>query len=374
MSNQPCVRKPWNYESLFHSGESFYNEVFKCFSQAKSSIHIEAHYFDNGLLGRKFSLQIINALERGIEVYLILDGLSPLCQKNSTLKNLLLIKGAHIREFNPLPWRTFSWRALATLNQRNHKKMLLIDKKVAFVGSYNIDTRQMSYGVGSENWHDCGVRVEGPGVQNLYKGFKDTWHFCHFPHRKINPLRIASPQVDSGVRLNHHKSWRSLFFNDIIKRIDDAKFRVWITNPYFVPDKKMLLALRNAQMRGVEVIILIPQKSDLKLFPLINFIFIKSLITSGVQVYEYRPRILHAKTVLIDSWTMIGSSNLNSRSQKHDWEIDIILSSPKSLSELEDRFNNDLLSSTLVKSSNIFKRFGFKSFVSPFLIGSKYFL
>lgn len=374
MNKMLPTNRPWHEEELFHTAESFYSHIFHNIQKARKSILIEAHYFDDKFLGKRVSSKLIKALEKGIEVYIIIDGLSPIGKKNSPLRNLLLQKGAHIRMFNPLPWKFFTLRGLAKLNHRNHKKMILIDKRIAYLGSYNIDTRQLSSGKGSENWHDCGVRVTGPAVKNLTEGFMDTWHYCHLPNRRVNPLKIDPPRKSCIVRLNHHRSWRKVFFNDIIERINNAKDKVWITNPYFVPDKKMINALLNAHNRGVDISILLPQKSDMRLFPLINFIFIKSLINLGVKVYEYKPRILHAKTIIIDNWPMIGSSNLNSRSQKHDWEIDIVLCKQESLYELEERFKSDLKQSSLLKSVKPFKKFGYKTLASPILIGTKYFL
>lgn len=361
----------WEEEVLFHNAENFYSDIINSFSNATKSIHIEAHYFDEKTLGLKIIKSLLKALERNIEVYLILDGISPLSRKNSLLRKLLEVRGAHIRTFNPLPWRKLTPRNIYKINQRTHKKLILVDKKIAYVGSYNIDTRQLSYGKGAEGWSDCGVRIKGKELSRIFQGFWDTWNFCKYPHRKIKPL---SPQTKSLVRLNHHKFWRRFYLDDIINRINAAKDTIWITNPYFVPDKRMKDSLLQAHLRGVEVIIIIPQKSDLKLFPLINFIFLKSLVLKGIKVYEYLPSILHTKNIIIDNWTIIGSSNLNSRSQKHDWELDIVLTKKSSITELKNRFLKELSLSKIVTSVPAIKKFGVQSLASPLIVGSKYFL
>ncbi len=348
-----CTRSnsEWSDELLFHTGEDFYNDVITSILEAHKSIYIEAHYFDEKYLGRKIVKALLSALERNIDVYLILDGVSPLSKKNSLLKKLLDIKGAHIRVFNPLPWRSLSLKNIVKLNQRTHKKLILVDKATAYVGSYNIDSRQLNFGKDAENWADCGVRVQGAPVKYMLKVFWDTWNFCNHPYRKLKP--IESGPSNYPVRLNHHQSWRKFFLDDIIFKINQAKGKVWITNPYFVPDQRMKEALLNAHKRGVNVVILIPQKSDLKLFPLINFLFFKSLVTNGVKVFEYLPSILHTKNIIIDKWVMIGSSNLNSRSQKHDWELDIVLTKKESIHELYEYKSLFIL--VFDKSSNVKK-------------------
>lgn len=368
-----CTHKniSWDQEVLFHTGEDFYNDIIKSIRLAKESIYIEAHYFDEKYLGRKVTKELLKALGRNITVYLVLDGMSPLSRKKSLLRRTLKLHGAHIRIFNPMPWHSFSLFHLFKVNQRTHKKLILIDQMSAYIGSYNIDTRQLRYAKGSENWSDCGVLIQGPEVTKIIAGFWDAWNFCKYPKRK---LKSFNPEANSIVRLNHHKSWRNFYLDDIIERINRAKDNIWITNPYFVPDSRMKDALLLAHQRGVDVTIIIPQKSDLKLFPLINFIFFKSLLYKGVKVFEYLPSILHTKNIIIDNWIILGSSNLNSRSQKHDWELDIVLSHKTSIKELKHRFRSDLSQSKHINQTVTFKKFGFKSLASPLIVGSKYFL
>jgi cardiolipin synthase len=358
-------------EKLYFNGDSFYESIFKKFRAAKKSVYIEAHYLDDNRLGQTFYLNLCEVLDRGVAVFMVVDGFSPQSKKLVHWFNELERKGAHISFFHPLPWRQFSIRGIFRLNQRSHKKVVIVDKKTAYLGSFNIDTRQMSRTYGGENWHDIGIKVKGKSrIKHILNGFYDTWSYT----KNIKKNKESELNLHSTIRLNHSRSLRKQYFNDLVKKIYDAKERIWITNPYFVPDHKMIRALEHAFRNGIDVKIIIPEKSDLKLFPLINSLFYRELIKKGVCVYEYTPDILHSKVMIIDNWFMIGSSNLNSRTQKHDWEIDIILQKPKSHHELERRFVKDLYHSKKVTLGIIGERFGGKEYTFPFLRAAKYFL
>jgi cardiolipin synthase len=325
--------KHWRRETLFHTADKFYQSVFNEMNVAKVSIVLEIHYLDDSRLGKSFFKYILKTLNRGIKVFIILDGFSP--SSKNLHKWIILYKrrGGKISYFNPLPWKEMSLRNIFRLNQRSHKKVILIDKKII-------------------------------------NGFYDAWEHC----RRIKFRFKELPNTHSLVRLNHRCNCRSYFFNDLIERIQSANYKVWITNPYFVPDFKLIKALANAKKNGIDVKIIIPQKSDLKLFPLINSIFYRDLIKQGIEVYEYKPRILHAKTIIIDDWYMVGSSNLDSRTQKHDWEIDVILKDTKNHKEMRQRFLSDIRNSNLLTYQYILYKFKGLEFSFSFLKVIKYFL
>lgn len=359
-----------NNEKLFHTGDEFYEHVFNDIRSAEQSIHVEIHLMDDGKLGRKFSTEIFKALDRGIQVFAIADGFTFTSNRLKRWVGIFQRKGGRISYFNPLPWRSPSLRGLLKLNQRNHKKVILIDGKIAYLGSYNIDTRQMSREFGGQGWHDIGVRVTGEVVNDIFKGFYDSWNYCFNYQRVLYKHEYTA----HSIRLNHRDDLRKKYFRDIIRKIDNANRRIWITNPYFVPDDKMIAAIKGAHKRGVDIRIIIPQKSDLKLFPLINSLYYRDLVKSGVKVYEYKLSILHAKMMIIDEWMMIGSSNLNSRTQKHDWEIDVVLKQPSTKNELVARFLGDLRSSQKITYRYVVNKFNDKQITIPFLKAIRYFL
>lgn len=357
-------------EELYHNGDDFYCQVFESIKFASSSLHFEIHYMDDLRLGKEFFKAVIGALKRGVKVQVIIDGLTP---NTPTLRKWLILYkryGGEIVFFHPVPWRIPCVDGFFKLNKRSHKKVILIDAKTAYLGSFNIDTRQMSRAYGGEGWRDIGIKVQGEIIKTIKSGFDDTWNHC-VGNKNYN---YTGPCVDSTIRLNHHANWRRIYFDNLVSKISEAKTRIWITNPYFVPDFRMLDAFKKAALKGVDVKILLPQKSDLSLFPLINSIFYRDLLKHGVEVYEYIPSILHAKTMIIDDWMMLGSSNLNSRTAKHDWEIDIVLTNVHVKMEFADRFINELPQSVKLTYKSVLDKFRKRSFYFPVIRALKYFL
>jgi cardiolipin synthase len=353
-------------EQLFHHGDDWFSSLFTEISNAKHCLLLEIHYMDDGKVGKELFRLLINALERGVTVKLIVDGLT----FNGLLKRywskILIRKGAQLAIFNPLS----SVKGLLSINKRSHKKVVIIDGQSAWVGSYNMDTRQMSVAEGGESWKDCGLKLNGGIVKKITHGFYHAWSFCH----NIEKKRLEPVFMSPTLRLNHHHKLRKHYLSNLINKINKAKDRVWIENPYFVPDHQLCFALIQAAKRGVDIKIILPRKSDLKLFPLINFFFYKHLVSKNIAIFEYIPHILHKKVFIVDQWMMLGSSNLNSRTQKHDWEIDVALEKAESKKELESEFIKDLSQSKLVDLEQKRMFFGVSRFLRPFFVGIKYFL
>lgn len=360
-------RSEQHTEKLFHFGNEWFETLFEEMSSAQSAILLEIHFVDDSIIGKKLFKILIDALERGVSVKLIVDGFSASGRFGKKWSKLLIRKGAQYAVFNGL----HSLRGVLTLlNQRSHKKVVVIDGKRAWVGSYNMDSRQLPISHGGEEWRDCGVRVTGPVVKSIIHGFYHAWSFCH----QLEKKRLETVFLSRTLRLNHHSQLRKDYLADLIDRIDQAKERVWIENPYFVPDKELSNSLIRASERGIDVKIILPRKSDLKLFPLINSFFYNHLISKNIAIFEYLPHILHKKVFIVDNWMILGSSNLNSRTQKHDWEIDIALTLDSSKVELIQEFNNDLRESRLANLERNRLRFRFSRLLKPFFIGIKYFL
>jgi cardiolipin synthase A/B len=169
--------------------------------------------------------------------------------------------------------------------------------------------------------------------------------------------RGHKPTKLSGlVRLNNKLALRRKNYRDLLARIAAARERIWITNAYFVPRGGLLRALGAAAKAGVDVRILVPAKSDIIFMPWVAAAFYYGLLKSGVRVFEYQPAVLHAKTMLIDDWMTVGSSNLNSRSMFHDLEADVVLSTCESLRALEAAFERDLGQSKEVILADWLKR------------------
>jgi cardiolipin synthase len=327
-------------EVLFHDADPFFKSLISALERAQKNVHYESYIFEKDTLGKLIIRHLLRAAKRGVKVSLVIDGIG---SSSFKAKDIIWFRnrGIDLHIYNPLPSQviyvrpvqfSFSlFKSLWFINKRNHRKMCLIDKKHFFAGSFNTSMIHSRYFSGRNAWRDSGVRLT-------------------FSHK--NGLSR------SRVRLNHTKRLRLYYYRELLRRIDQAQGRIWITNPYFVPPLKLSNALIKARQRGVDVRLIIPERCDLLAFPLINALYYKRLVKCGVRVHAFRPRVLHAKTMLIDDWAILGSTNLNSRSRLHDLEVDVALKSQHAINSLEYQFITDLSHTKTIGHHDIIRRYG----------------
>jgi cardiolipin synthase len=373
-------------EILFHKGDFFFDGLLKECKRARHEILIEAYIFETDELGKRLLRVLKKKAREGVKVRILMDGIG-----SSSFCPLLYKKLSHpnfeIRIFNPLPHQLATnanrslksilsplLKGLFTINKRNHRKTYIIDKRIAFVGSINITSLHSLRLRGERSWRDTGIKIKDERVQLLRTSFLRAWrdHLDHLSSKEN--LKDALINLKSGLRLNDGTFSRALQNRDLIRRIESAQKRVWIMNPYFVPTKELIEALTRASQKGINVTILIPRKSDMKLFPLINSLSTRHLADKGIKIFEYLPRILHSKVVIIDQWCVVGSSNMNSRSFRHDYEVDVVLRDPNNKESLIKQFLFDLADSVELKKKDILKRYGPQSFSTIMLNLIRYWL
>jgi cardiolipin synthase len=318
--------------------------------EAKYSIDIESYIFMLDEAGERVLSALEDATARGVRVRLAVDGIG-----SSTWTRALRQRATngHIlfKVYHELPWERW-WRGgragrgrrklsaiLRRLNVRNHRKVCVIDRACAFVGSMNVAAYHLPSLVGDEAWRDTGVMVEGSEVAVLADSFEEIWIGSW--RRLRRRLKRKRAQSSDLVRLNLRHKQRQANYVDLLIRTVRARQRVWITNAYFVPDGSILRAVAIAARAGVDVRIIVPRFSDVVFMPWIASAFHLGLLRAGVKVFEYQRSILHAKTMLIDDWGLVGSSNLNHRSLLHDLEADVVLSDEKACQALENQFVQD---------------------------------
>lgn len=372
--NHTQIRSGWMTESLFVDGDDYFSEVFSSIQKAQHSIYLESYIFESDSLGRRLMRALLDAQNRGVDVKLLIDGVGSANFIAMTLRDTHY-SGLDIRVYHPLPWqipphfavgkpsglRTLL-RFFSYANSRNHRKVIVIDNSTAFVGSLNVSDFHCAEFLGQNAWHDYGVKVQGVLCQVLNSAFlkiwKSGWRLTEQGFLKPPiPLQGSSIIPDSqfivrndGAKLRHKALNRRLL------AIRQAKRRIWIANAYFVPAGQLLRALMAAAKRGIDVRILLPTISDVRFMPWVSRAFYESLIKYGVKVYEYGPRVLHAKAMLVDDHCWIGSANLNHRSLLHDYELDVILSSPGVVQKLEKNFREDFLKSRLIDKISTYRQ------------------
>lgn len=232
------------------------------------------------------------------------------------------------------------------MNSRNHRKSILIDNKVAYIGSMNIDQRHLSVKNGGQNWRDTAVRLQEINFSSMQAAFNNAWE------QNSNNYNILET-LNSKFRLNHNIKTRFILYKNLLKRIGKAKQKIWITNPYFIPNNLFIRRIKKSAQNGVDVRIILPHKSDVEGMKWATYNFYNRLIKDGIKIYEYEPSILHAKTIIIDDWFLVGTSNLNHRSLLHDLEIDIEIHSASAKQKILDQYEEDFAKSKLITLNNI---------------------
>lgn len=371
-------------QTIFSDGDLFFDTLIEKIRKAKHLILIESYIFETDFLGKLLIQELIQAKKRNIEVYILMDGIGSSKFSIKTFKELQQ-QGIYLRFYNPLPWQkndelslrqkiNFTLKYFKQINKRNHKKLILIDGRIAFIGSLNITSLHSKRLMGMRSWRDSGIALKNREViDQLTNSFFYNWRNFLLEKKEYDEVFSFEPHL-SILRLNHKNHLREFFFHDLIRKVRSSKRRIWITNPYFVPSGAFSDALKSASQRGVDVKLIVPKRSDLKLFPLINSLFYRKLIKVGVQVFEYRPRILHAKTLIIDDWSMIGSSNLNFRSRFHDLEVDFEITNKDAQKKLTADFLNDLSFSRQIQTRDILTRYPHDLFSTFFIKLIKYWL
>jgi cardiolipin synthase len=356
----------WSEERLFFTGDEYFTELLLQIKHAKVSIDIEVYIFAVDTLTKLLMSELAAAKKRGLRVRVLVDGAGSFVWV-PRLTQWSRETGVALRVYKPFP-RTLSMagrfykfyflrltRLLQRLNHRDHRKLVLIDHQTAFVGSMNFTQEHSRQIVGDDAWRDTSLMVKGAPILDLRKSFDSNWEFSNpfralFPFLRKRVHREYRPRL-SPVRLNTTRRWRASLYRDLLIRLDQAKKEILITNAYFLPRRSLFRHLKKAAARGVKVIIMIAGPSDVPIVRLSASELIHRLVLAQVEVYEYNHSILHAKTMIIDDFAIVGSMNLNHRSFVHDLELDVVLTKPDSVVHLKDQFQADLKSCRRITDS-----------------------
>lgn len=370
-------------EKIFFSGQEYFTFLLNDIEQAQKSIELEAYIFALDNLGKKILAALTNAAKNGVNVRILVDGAGTPQWGGHVIRSLEKA-GGQTRIFHPFPWRLWQWsrsfvRAsslskaiylLLKINSRNHRKVCLIDKKIAYIGSFNISRKHLEKEHAGGGWRDTGVCTKYTNLHELAQAFDAAWN--HIPIQERIRQIFKHIFTNPIFRVNNTRHRRRILYKDLLNRISTCKQRIWITNAYFVPDNFLLKKLQEAARRGCDVRILLPRVSDVAFMPWASKAFYAKLLKSGVRIFEYLPNILHAKTLILDDWMTIGSSNLNHRSLLHDLEIDVNIRNEESKQLLAEQFLIDLDNSKEICLHNWEKPWLYQRVIGQALLYLKY--
>jgi cardiolipin synthase A/B len=336
---------PGNKVELLIDGPVSFAALRGAIRSARARIDMESYEFD-AVAGSLFADELVAARRRGVDVNLIYDAWGTI-DTPPALFARLRHGGVNVLEYNPL---TPNARVPFSVNARDHRKLLCVDGKIAITGGVNVSQVYENTG-GSPNsdgaeqaWRDTDVRIEGPVVAQFEHYFLETWHAQKGP--PIGPPPAALPAQPGGLLVQAidgaPDNGQPLIYRTLIAAIALARTSVHLTTGYFVPTPDLRRVLKDAARRGVDVEVIVPSRSDSDTAVAAGREKYEDLLEAGVKLYEFRGRVLHAKTAVIDGvWSAIGSSNLDWRSTVWNNEIDAIILGRPTGAQMEEVFRAD---------------------------------
>lgn len=328
-----------NRVMLLNDGSEMFAALIAELHRARHSILMEYYAFDDDRIGRAISEVLMRKARAGVQVLLIYDLLGSWMPPHGVLRRLKRA-GVKVR-----PFRSFSLcHPIDSLNIRNHRKVTLIDCRVAFVGGINIARRYLD---GNElgRWRDEHLRLEGEVVAELYDLFRRDWlHVGGLWPREVQPTRHVTTEQPLSVQLIRSQTGATRRFIEqaIIALLEGAEHEVLLSTPYFVPPHTLLDAMCRAARRGVRVRLMIPARGDLRMVawaserPLLRF------LRAGGEVLQYEGGFLHTKMVAADGRVaMLGTANLDYRSLRTNWEVTALISDEKFALRVSESFCRD---------------------------------
>ena len=347
-----------NKVTLLFDGPATINAMMTAIAGAKDHINFETYIFDEDEVGLKFADLLIEKQRSGVQVNIIYDSIGTVGVSASFFQRLR-DAGIKLTEFNPVnPLKRFGhWR----INNRDHRKILVVDGKIGFAGGVNIAEdyshsslfRSHKRSNRELGWRDTHMRIEGPAVATLQWLFLDTWarqnksdplpDLDYFPH--LSPVGDKVLRIVASRPGSHFEIYKAFTL-----ALQEAKVSIHMTNAYFAPDAQILEKLLDAARRGVDAKIIFPSQSDVGAVYYAGRSFYTELLQAGIRVFELKGSVLHAKTTVIDSaWSTVGSSNFDIRSFLHNDEINVIVLDTAFGKNMENAFQEDLGNSTEIK-------------------------
>lgn len=353
-----------NKVELLIDGPTTYDAMFAAIGNAKDHINMETYIIEDDEIGQRFAELLLSKQQSGVQVNLIYDSVGSLATPQEFFKPLKE-SGVNVLEYNPI--NPLMARKGWQVNQRDHRKLLIVDGQVAFVGGINISSvySSGSFGrskptKGSLPWRDTHLRLSGPVVSEFQELFMTTWR-----EQKGEPLASRSYYPDTGSTGNEvvraigssPEEPYSQMYVTLLSAINSAETQIFLTNAYFVPDPQLLAALKEAVQRGVDVRLLLPGRTDSTLVFYASRSYYDEMLSAGVKIYERQDALLHAKTALIDGvWSTIGSTNLDWRSFTNNQEINAVMLGQDFGAQMQAMFEKDLESSKLITLESWRKR------------------
>ena len=346
-----------NRVTLMQDGTAIYRAMFSAIAAAVDHINLESYIIEDDEIGRQLTKLLLQKRAQGVQVNLLYDSVGSI-RTPKAFFDRLAAGGVEVLEFNPV--NPLSVRKEWLVNNRDHRKLIVVDGRTAFVGGVNFSRvhsggssarragggGRLAAGSGRAAWRDTHLRIEGPVVEEFQKLFLQTWAkqaggslaaANYFP-----ALAASGGEMVRAIGSTPDDP-HSLIYLTLISAISRSQAHVYLTNAYFVPDPQLLDALTQAARRGVDVRLVLPGHSDNPVAFHAGRSHYSALLRAGVRIHERRGAMLHAKTATIDGvWSCVGSTNLDWRSFLHNDEIDATILGREFAGQMQAAFAADL--------------------------------
>jgi len=334
-----------NDVQIFTDGNEKFEELFKCIENANESVHVLYYIIKNDDLGKKLIDLLEKKADEGVEVRLLYDSIGGRKLKKQDVQGII-DAGGKVGKFFSSIFKHLNFK----INYRNHRKIVVIDGRIGFVGGFNVGNEYLGLNKKFGYWRDTHIKIIGAAVTDLQRRFFLDWGNATREDLNYQPKyfpQMTEEEVDGDAAIQIVTSGPDgrdeTIKQNYVKLISSAQKSIYIQTPYFAPDASVMEALKIAALSGVDVRIMIPNKPDHMFVYWATYYYVGELLKYGVKVYTYENGFLHAKTVVIDSVvSSVGTANFDVRSFKLNFEVIAIIYDTMKSTELKNIFEEDI--------------------------------
>lgn len=355
LNNNKALLSKHNHVEILNNGKPTFESIIESMENAREHIHLEYYIYSDDKVGNRIKEVLIRKVLKGVQVRFIYDAVGSWGLSRKFIRDLRKA-GVEVYPFHPVKFPLLA----SKINYRNHRKIVVVDGKVGYVGGVNIADRYAEGHPKIGFWRDTHLKLQGDAVHSLQAVFLTDWFFSskkivqgniYFPKHEIaenHLVQIAASGPDSD--------WASIM-QAYFTAIATAKDHVYISTPYFIPNESIVTALKSAAMSGVDVRIILPSRSDVGIYLWSSHSYVEKLLESGVKVYFYEKGLNHGKVMMVDSvFSTVGTANMDVRSFDQNFEINALIYDKEITKKLEADFHEDLNDSKYISLSEFKKR------------------
>jgi len=328
-----------NELELLKDGEDTFKRIFEALQAAEESIHVQYYIFEEGELADRLLDLFVRKEAAGVEVRLIYDSIGSLSLSRGYLKRL---RDAGIEVHNFLPYRFGKF--ITSLNYRNHRKIIVVDGKIAFTGGINISDKYLKGDMHLGMWHDMHLMVKGQAAHQLDVVFINDWELVSGKRLEIRAPEYKAPPGNNRVQIlatgpdDDYPLMEQLYFS----LINSARKHLYITNPYIIPSHAIMTALHTAALSGVDVRLMVSAQADSAVVTFCVRSYFQRFLKAGIRIFLYPEGFLHSKIITVDdAICTIGTANVDDRSFQHNYEVNAVIYESSTAVELRKHFEAD---------------------------------